>query len=63
MNWLCYLYPADRDVPHLQVLSAETLDAAEVEARRAARERPDCRRIELWEDDRLVRALDPAGAG
>jgi hypothetical protein len=60
--YLCYVYPVSGEVPYLQVLTADHLAAAVTEARRVARDRL-FRRVELWEDDRLVSevaAADPA---
>lgn len=54
MPYICYLYEGEGQVPYMEILPEASLDDARSLMRDLLHQRPNYRRAELWEGDRMV---------
>jgi hypothetical protein len=59
MPYICYVYPAEGEVPHMEVLPEATLSHARELAESLLRQRPHASRAELWEGETLIGVFRP----
>lgn len=59
MSYIAYIYRADHDVPHMEVLSTEDRSTARVRAFELLRRHARPLHCELWRDDVLLERLTP----